>query len=400
MKLLNKFSALLVFIVLTTGNILADGLVEPTLDISFPDKWHKTPIIEVILSPIAETVVPGQDFFIYMFVFGYPINDQGMTDIVMDVNIISPDSSIYYSEENMPVHNAKVIKRKLYWMFRWHAISLAENKFSMHFKENDSLGKYKIFITLKDRVDDDSYEYETEIELKKFERKKSGKINIKKTADWMQNYYKDPKPVAAYDVFLKLSEADAEKSFSLQFYSFFVEVFKDNDFLVRKLLEIFNEQSEQVRKAILTLLYYMNYDAPEFYGALPQRQIEYLEYLKAVGNPINFENISSQSQLNILWYRFFASGRFNHIRKIVGLLSYGEYSADLKNNEVITTTEQPILSAAKGYLFTITKADLQSYCIDHPLIRSYCIYIFANENLFLPEEVKKDLLKVTFNVYD
>lgn len=375
MKSLNQISIVLLFFLFLKVNVFGAFI---SIDKHYPDKWNKTPDKFVKVPVTVESVVPNQEFNIYtLFTSDNKcFNEQGKTDVVMDLKIISPDGSEYFHENNLTIHNTKVITRKLIMGKNGTVQScLGEGAFTMRFNENDNYGKYKIFVTMKDLVGERTTESKYEIKLEKFKVKKRGKIKVEKVVEWMREYCVNPNPVTAFNVFLDLAGSKSENLFSLPFYSFFSEIFKDNDFLVKKSREDFSNYSKETRRAILTLLRYMNYDAGEFDPELTAEESEYIRQLNSLENPMEFDIPSKSEQLDIIWHQFYATGKYEPIKKIASSL-------------VQQNINSPLYEEVKALL----KGNLQII----PYLSGYLGYYISKENMLLSKDKEQDLLKVMF----
>ncbi len=385
--MLNGFKSFVFFFTLllfglTVGSAVAiDGIVAASLDYGFFDKWRNTQGEAMPMLSSAGTVAHKQNYTIYTLFSGYSVNADTIADVVMDVKIIAPSGKTYFGGTNVKVFNGKVMKPL-------HTL-LSITNIEADFENDDELGTYKIFITLKDKIAKKQKELKTKITLSNFKRVDMAMSEMSEMSDWMQSYYISPDPLQALEVFLQMSAGELPESFYLPFNSFFIEVFNNNEFLIPELLELYATRQEIGKLTILYLLSYLNYDAKEFYSKLPSEEIEYVDYLKTMDNPFNDNEIESASHLDIQWTKFFASGAYDPILQLVNALQFSEFLPDLENYEKSDKSKEAALRANKGAWYTAAKWSLESNCSQYVLVKDYCRYILNNEPL--SESVKKDL---------
>ncbi len=382
--LFNTTLTLLILITLSGNATAIDGTIATSLDYGFFDKWYKTAGESVPMLSTTQTVAKKQYYTLYTHIGNYATNADSMATIKMDLKVTSPSGKEYFSGKDLNALDRKIHNSSF--------VQLSSTNLRACFEEDDEPGIYTMTVTLHDINTNSSQELSTSITLTDFKRVEFLMADRDEVQHWLQKYYKDPNPLLAMEAFLFISNQELTQSAYYPFFSFFIEVFENNTFLIPELLKIYETQPFEVRMNFLNLLHYIGYDDPGFYSSLLPNEHEYAEYLKTYPNHFTDTEITSPSHLDILWGKFFSSGNYEPILRLVKSLEYSEFLPYLEDTDRSDKSEETAQRIGKAIIYKAAKWSLDSNYGQHRLVEDYCRYILVNEEL--SESVKKDLLEI------
>jgi len=361
-------------VMLSTAALAITSVTSVSLDYAFLDKWEKTMGGAIPLLPPADTVVPGQYFIVYPFLMGYGVDSTGATNVTWDMNILSPSGDTIFTADdevalNVPVDNPSYTQ-------------LSQALLNMSCEKDYERGRYHISLKMTDHVTGDTCDDTASFFLTDFAWPKWEQKGLEKFGPWMQDYYKDPKPIEALGAFMELAQTDVDESGIFPMYGFFYEIFTNNIFLQEKLLERYPVAPDSAKAQMLTLLYYLGYTDPDLYSDLTPGERAHIDYLQGFGNPFNDTIVTNNSQLDIFWSRFFASGKYCYVRYVVKALEYGKYYEIIQNFDTTRRDDSAyVMDANKGAWFQSAMWSLMANCLHYRLVQDYCVYMYQRESL-------------------
>ncbi len=257
-----------------------DGMIIPTLDYAITDKWNKTLSETTPKINRVSAVCKKQYFLLPIFFTKCSVDKENKADISCSIKIISPDKSEYFSQENIQVYKGKIKNENTVY-------HLSSAMLKICFEPEDKFGKYKILVTLNDKISGKSKPLDANIELKKMTSYKN--FNIKKEKDiseWLTMYYTNPEPEKTTGYFLYYINSDFIEDDNAYYpiFSFFLEVFKNNKFLHSELLDAYFKQDENRRRPLLFLLANLNIEDTNFEKKLTKEELEF--FIEERTNPI------------------------------------------------------------------------------------------------------------------
>jgi hypothetical protein len=171
--------------------------------------------------------------------------------------------------------------------------------------------------------------------------------------------------------------------------SFFLEIIKNNSYLVSGLEAKYKVQTPKARAYTIALLCYSKLASSQFLATFSEEEKTLYDKLQASGFPEPANKITQASDLDVLWGRFLASGSFTPVLLIINTLENSIYSGSLEKYKNSAKTEEDRLAAIKETIYQAAVWSIKSNCQQHELVRSYCIYILNNEDI--SDEVRKQL---------
>ena len=357
---------LLVFLSIAfTQTYAIDGIIIKTTDYSFSEKWNNNLSIPKLIT--SDTVFIGQNIFITAIAGDYELNSDNQSIVEYSLKIIKPDNTIYFSQEKLPIINSVLPDNKNLYM--------SEAILKMSFEENDLLGKYKIEIVVKDIVSGKSKKINSSLFVTKLPIEKKHVVeNMNEFSNWFSHYYENPKPETALDYFIfysnsKLAEDDSR---FYTMFSIFLEIFKNNKFLLPQIVDTYKQQEGKTQFFLIHLMYYSNIGAEEFLDGLEGNEKQYYLQLKASEYPDLYGEITNPSQLDMLWATFLAGGSYKPIHKLITTLDYVKYSNELEKykNSKNKTAENRV-KAVKNTVYTSLVWSIKSNCKQHNLVKGY-----------------------------
>lgn len=381
---MRTFTLLILLMVLSFQSYAIDGLLIKTKDYSFKEKWNNTISTSTPVISTCETVFKKQYFFITAIATDYSSNLQDISDVSYSVKISKPDNSIYFSQEDLPVVTGKITNK--------NNLQMSNAVLKVCFENSDEFGKYKIEIKIIDKISGKSKSIGSEITLVPLPSYNHVQVKDDEAfSKWFGNYFENAKPEEALANYIYYSQSklsDKESSF-WPVFSFFLEITKNNTYLLSQIMDCYNTQDLKTKIYLLYLLTYSNIGTNDFFNAL--KGDEKGAYLKIKDSPLTdfYGTINDPSQLDILWGIFTASGSYQPILKLIQTLNYTKYQGYLDKFKKSEQTADDRQMAINNVIYNALVWSLKSNCKQHAIVKEYCNWAFQNENL---SDVQKDEL--------
>ncbi len=369
-KILLSFLVVL-FVSATLGAQQMKGHVALSDDFSFNDKWYNitfesTPIIRDV-----SEIYRHQTFFALPFIGGFQVDQANMPHVSYSIKALAPNGEIYFSYDSINAITYEVPNPSMF--------ILANSSLGISFEDNDLLGEYIISGTITDNISKNKINFEKKIKLIDFVEKKAF-ANDTLFGEWMQNYFQPPKPEYAISNYLKFLSTKNNPEFVSMLYSFYIELFRTNDFLFDILINKFDKQSKEIQEDILTMYVYANIKDDIFLNSLNRKHRKKVKSLQLKDNPFDVKTITHPAHLDMLWAKFFADGSYEPIQKIVSTFSNSKYLGSLEKLGKINDLSQLNEDSWKELIYQAAtwsvKANLNSY----PLVKDYCTFIYFDIN--------------------
>jgi PKD repeat protein len=388
-RLLSVILALIIVFVCQSA-FAADSQLLITRDKAITDKWFKIRTQDGPAFNDTNSVLVNQEVAIVVFYMKPGFDGSHRAKILLDLKIVSPDGSIG-ENKNIKVVDAVLPEAKI--------VRLSEQIPKVTF---DTPGTYNVQVTVRDDVAKTVQTHKKVIDVKEYtgERYFTDKNQF---FTWINTYYQKLSPEKAIDgviLYAHLDTAAKNKTFP-QACVFFGKIFNDNQYLIPYLLKAYKEQDADTRLMIMVTLPYINYDFSEFVGQLSDGEKRFYSdwqkrYFPFPEDEIRGTNSLKRAievgiQLDMLWYKFFASGEYQPIRRLVDVLEWSKYKGSLEKFKQ-TQTASDEENAAKEVAYKTAKWSLGSNAKQHRLVRDYCMFILENEQL--SPEVKQELKEI------
>jgi hypothetical protein len=163
---------------------------------------------------------------------------------------------------------------------------------------------------------------------------------------------------------------------------FFEQVLSDNPWLLPHVIARLEKTDGPEREFLTILLAYAKRDDHAFPDQLPEAVRDAIRTHQYENWPVPTEEPLQGAQLDVLWGRFFASGRYEPIRALVGVFAYYPYKdaiAEYKKLEKKPT--KPPVEFYKSIVFGAATWSLTSNIQQDKVVRDYCEGILIRKEL-------------------
>ena len=384
---MKKFGFVILVMSIAIQTYAIDGILIKTIDYSFKEKWSNTVGSSIPIISTCNTVYKKQYFFITTVASDYALNNQDIANVLYSIKITKPDNSIYFSQENLPLINGKISNKNNFQM--------SDAILKICFEDNDAFGKYKIEVLINDIISGKSKSINSEITLAPLPPYNSIQIkNDENFSEWFTNYYKNPSPeqAIAYYTYYSQSKFSEKESTFLPVISVFLEIVKNNNFLLPQILDCYKQEDLKTKIYLLYLLTYSDLGAKDFFESLVDKEKEVYDGIKNVPLIDIYGTISNPAQLDMLWGTFMASGSYMPILKLIQTLDYTKYQGYLDAFSESEQTDEDRQNAINNAIYDSLVWSLRSNCEQHRLVKDYCYWAVNYENLSV--EQKDELNKI------
>jgi len=352
------------------------------------DFWYYTASAHGPHIPSVKKVYQEQMFMLLMFSRTYPVESQTEVDITYDLKVTSPQKTITLEEKNIPYYKGKHISKVFH----------PSNVIDVGFDKKESFGTYHIEAVYYENVSKRSFIATAEIELVPFEQPKSF-ASKEEYGKWVMEYHLRPDPVRSFAAILYYIQPDPnwiEENYAT--LAFHRRVFMDNPFLWEYYTQLYQTVSENDKKKMLLAAAVVPSSKEKekmFVEKIePAMLSSYKEFSKI--RILNTDKeLTTGVQLDILWVEFFASGKYQPIKRLVSSLALQKHMGTIdkvKNNEIKELTKEVEEKVMLEAVYRSAIWSLTSNCLSDRLVHQYCQTIYEHESL--SPEVKKSLATV------
>lgn len=351
-----------------------DFLVLPSLMDKGMDAWHRVPKDSAELSTTDE-VMRGQVFNLLLPITGYETDQNGQVDLTYDIETFGPDNKIMKSDSD---YNILAFKGNL---GNKSAILLPKISTSLLFTEVYPLGTYTIKATIHDHISGQKAEKKKTIQLIDFTHGQKDFSSPDDFGKWLMSYHQSPKPKLLIDAVktIKTDPAWLKEHFGM--FSFLRTSFAENNYLFKLAGNAFQSFSKENQKKLL-IVSAISGDAHLITKTEDPELHKLYGRAKEIEVPEVNGDINDASQLDFLWGRFFASGRYEPLLKIVSALKLYKYEGsmeDIKSGKIKNPSDDDLEKARLESIYLSAIWSLTSNATQFPLVYKYCAYMFEHE---------------------
>lgn len=267
-------------------------------------------------------------------------------------------------------------------------IMLSGFHMTMIVEDTDPLGKTRIEVRLLDRGDGSTLELAAEIEAVENLPGAPGKpMSLRELSDFLTRYYRSPEPakiLEAFAAFLRYDEenfGNGKKAYDpLAWLCGFAELYKLNPQLRPTLAKAAAGFSVVHKRYAALILAEAGAKDDELKSADPELRRMFDEVKGK--SPLSFKTVTHPAQLDALWMSFFATGKFEPIRRLVHELR--------KRDDVITVeeakklgrkpTEEERKKIVNGLVAQAAEWSLASNAKQHRLVAYYLESMLARKS--------------------
>lgn len=361
-----KWFAAVLLLFAACGLQAVEGKLVATLSRNQEDQWnHILPDRPPQVATV-DSVVPGQPFSICLFLHDFSLKN-GAADVTADLEQIDPNGKRTALGRDLVAYRGKTDRKGVF---------LATLRFSAAMEESDPPGKYRILVRLHDRNAGGEKQLECSWLLTS-PPKRFPAVDLKKGIETLTGYYRAPEPNLLPGVLEScLREISGLSGNTMPVYCELGLLFGMNPQLHGELLRIAAaQQTAERRRAVAAVIHFLGEEAatklrPEL-DAETRRELDGLARLPRKVP----EKIQNPGELDQLWAEFFAAGKVEPIRRLVGelarsgeMLTPEEFKA---KKEKGSTTPDDLPKLMNCLIFTAANWSLNANAKQHPLVRYY-----------------------------
>jgi len=358
---MKKIFFLVIANIILTLNIYAlNGKIITTIDYSIQDKWYNTAGDSIPRINNQSNFFTEQYFIIALFFSNFSLKDK-QAHIIYDISVTKNNKNIYNYKNLTGIKST--VNNKNY-------VLLSKTNLMVNFEKNKPRGKYVITVKVKDLISKKSLLLSKSIYIQDYKHANYFKSK-NKLSNWIATYYRNPTPSKAIDGYLYFAKSKKKNSSFIPVFTFFLNVFNKNKYLIPTIHAIYNKQDKKTKVYLIYLLNYLNYDSKKFLNNLNGKEKNlYNKIRNQPYAPNPYKKIYKSFQLDMLWGEFFATGSYKPIKKIISILDYSK-------NELV---------------YKSASWSLKSNYKQHLLVRNYCIYTL--KYMKISNDIKKRLKKI------
>jgi hypothetical protein len=353
----------------------------PTIQYAHPDIWTKTPNGRGPVFALANQVVRGQ--VLHLVVVGglFATDADKRAEVSYRISSVRPDGSPGAATGSLKFITGTVAGDP-------RMLRMGAEQSAWMFDGGDPLGAWRLIIEATDAVSGATVRNEQTVNLCGDELLQEALPADIDQGRWLMTYHSRPAPhqlLAALKLIAEHPPAGAKPRRDVEngaWLGFFEQVLADNPWLLPHLVARLGECTGREQELLATSLAYAKRDERAFFETLSGRAREVFMQHRMQNWPVPGAEPTTGVQLDILWGRFFASGRFAPIRELTGLLAYHPFKD--APDEFKKLAEKPAklpIEVPKGIVFRAVVWSLGSNIQRDKLVRDYCEGILIRKEL-------------------
>ena len=350
------------------------------------DVWYKTPPDSAPRISSVSEVTKGQKFQLALFFSGYELDKDGKANVIFDIRIKKPDSSVYF-ERNGLNGIARAVQPNV--------LLLSEAVVGASFDPPDPWGEYKIEITARDTIAKKSKTQSIGITLSPWQLG-NAPGSAEEFDKWSKDYHVSPKPnEAVYAFIAHCPLTDNKGELAVAGLYLFKVIFAENPYLAGHLAAQFKSATQEQQQKIIVLLHLLG-KLDKI--AIPAGLAEFKSKATKIALPDPYGETLSGHQQDMLWTEFLATGRIRPVRKLITNLEYSKYTGSIDGFKKSKQTDEDKMNVYREAIFQSAVWSLTSNCKQHELVAKYCIFLYEHGDLSANE--KKLLGMILSRVFD
>lgn len=358
-----------------------DVVVVPTIQYAHEDIWTKTPSARGPAFAAVRQVVRNQPVHLLVSVALFATNPEGIAEVSYRVASIRPDGTNGTGQEGL-----KLIPRGKSGDPRY--IHQAAEQVVWAIGNDDPLGTWRVVVEATDVISGVTVRREQPITVCDDELLQEPLPPGTDQSRWLMNYHHKPVPqqlLAAVKSTAEHPPAGAKPRPDIEngpLLGFFEQVLTDNPWLLPHVIARLDKATGRERELLATCLAYAKRDELSFFQALPEKAREAFMLRQVQPWPAPTKEPLSGTQLDVLWGRFFASGRFAPIRELVAVLAYHPFKDALDAYKKLEKKPGLLpVEVQKSVVFGAAVWSLRSNIQQDKVVRDYCEGILLRKEL-------------------
>lgn len=353
----------------------------PTVQYAHEDIWSKTPNGRGPAFALASQVVRGQELHLVVVGAQFATDAQQRVEVNYRLLSVRPDGSPGAATGSLrlvsgPVSGDPRLIRRAAELSAWK------------FEESDPLGTWRIILEATDEIGGTTVRTERTVTLRADDLLQEELPADHDQGRWFMTYHSRPAPhqlLAALKLVAELPPAGAKPRRDVEngaWLGFFEQVLGDNPWLLPHAVARLERRTGREQELLATCLAYAKRDDRAFFATLSGKAREAFMPHRIQNWPVPGAEPTTGAQLDVLWGRFFASGRFAPIRELTALLSYHVYKdAPDEFKKQAGQPGPPPVEVYKSLVFRAMVWSLRSNIEQDKLVRDYCEGIWLRQEL-------------------
>lgn len=361
-----------------------DGLkvmLFPTIQYAHEDIWTKTPSGRGPTFAVASRVVRGQDLHLVVTGALFATDAEKQAEVNYRISSIRPDGSPGAVTGNLKFISGTVVGDP-------RLLRLATELSAWKFESDDPLGSWRLILEATDTVSGATVRNEQTITLCGDEMLQDALPADTDLGRWFMTYHTRPEPhelLAALQLLAEHPPTGAKPRRDVEngvWLGFFEQVLADNPWLLPHAVARLEQSTGREQELLATSLAYARRDDRIFFETLSGNSREVFMRHRIQNWPTPSAEPTTGTQLDVLWGRFFASGRFAPIRELVAVLAYHPYRAALDDFKKLETKPARVpVEVKKSAVFGAVVWSLGSNIQRDKVVRDYCEGILLRKEL-------------------
>lgn len=349
-----------------------DATLFPTTQYAHAEIFFRTPPGFAPALALANEIAPGQRLDLLVVARGYAVDAEGRAHVTAELVIHRPDGSVMRPPGSITVANqAKVDPRTLLF---------PKDIASFNTSRGDPTGDYRFEVVVRDHIGDRTVTKSANVRVTETD----APLPLPADFDVMRfltDYYQRPRPrltLPALTAFSETNYARRKAEGHGTLLGFYDQVLADNPWLVPHFTQrLTATKSESERRMLALVLVYAKRSDPKFGGDLPRAARAALTAARKETLPLPSREPTNGGQLDLQWGVFLASGKFEPIANLVGVVqNYLPHRGQLEAYKKLTV-KPPALppEVMKDVLLNSALWSLGSNAHQQKLVRDYLIGI-------------------------
>lgn len=328
------------------------------------DPWHYgAAFLEDEHYPRAHYAFAGQHINLIPMLTAFP-SEVMLDEVFFQISIYTPEGDIYFVTDQIPFSLEENTAYKKPHIPPQHV--------RLFFKPEDTFGNYLIethfFAHQKTLIST-----KQTLELRPFALR--GEFDGQDDFEhWMHNYYATAQLERAVMSYLYLAplnfEAESNEDLFVQHVieTFYMKIFHSNPWMIRELEKLYANANKSVQQRILLVFAQLGELPPESPAYMSREKLVFWRWARDHKN-IPTEPLTAGIQLDMLWADFFATGRYEPVRKILDCLRYQRLTQRSQDDPPLSPKDRQL-----AILYQLAHWSLRKNLAKHPLLKAYAAY--------------------------
>lgn len=361
------------------GNL--EVLMLPTIQYAHQDIWAKTPNGRGPAFTAVGQVVRGQPVHLLVSTAHFATDAEGLAEVNYRIISLQPDGTAGVAQDGL-----KLIARGKAGDPRY--IHRAAEQVIWSADPDDPLGIWRIIVEATDAISGQTIRREQPIMVCPDDLLQEPLPPGTNEGRWLISYHRKPVPQQLLAAVKWIAEnppagakprRDAENGAWL---GFFEQVLADNPWLLLHVVARLDKAEGRERELLATCLAYAKREELNFFQNLPAKAREAFMLRRVETWPVPTPEPLTGTQLDVLWGRFFASGRFAPLRELVAVLAYHPYKDALDEYKKLERKPaKPPVELNKNAVFQAAVWSLRANMEQDKVVRDYCEGILLRKEL-------------------